>query len=716
MSWIRPLFIGSAITALIGLVALLALYAFYQSVLEDLPRLPENPAELGLRPGTEIFAASGERMYSFNQTRQWVDLDQVSPYVLQALSATEDAAFFYHRGIDLKAIMAAAWSNLWQGYGSRGGSTLTQQLVKRLFFSPRKTIRRKFSEALLALELEALYARSFPGLITPANGKPYPLYKHHLLELYLNTVFYGANAYGLADASEVYFNRAPRNLSLPQAALLMGLINAPSAYNPLQHPERATRRLQHVLERMRRTGFLSLSARLSYANLQAEELINPHRAPQNPAPYWVEAIKAEIARRWGVNVLRYGALKIHTTLDMKMQKMAEGAIAWGVAELDRRMGFKAYGEASLEERKKYVQAALVCLEPHSGRLKAMVGGRDIFVSYYNRALTARRQPGSGFKPVAYLAALEAGALSPTSLFLDAPRTFAVDGKSWEPRNYNDQYLGLTTAAWALIKSANSTAVQITRKVGPEQVVDTARRLGFAGSMGAYMSIALGVNEVTVLEMASAYGALAASGLLVEPTLVDRIIDAEGRELFAHEPQIKQAVAPDLAFQMVQILQLALDRGTGRRVRKMGFGKPAAGKTGTTNDNTDAWFTGFTPDLVSSVWVGFDQRRSHKLLDAQGRQITGGSGAAPIWTKFMQAATAEAPPKKFSIPTGLRLVRVNPLRGTVALAADSSAPAPIILALRPHESTTQQRDLPEFDSLARQTRPDSLGRGGMAPDP
>ena len=240
------------------------------------------------------------------------------PYVLQALSATEDAAFFYHRGIDLKALVAAVWSNLRHGYGSRGGSTLTQQLVKRLFFSPRKTMRRKLAEALLALELEALYARSFPGTVKPPNRKPYPVYKNHLLELYLNTVFYGANAYGIADASEVYFDRSPRNLSLPQAALLMGLINAPSTHNPLQHPERATRRLQHVLERMRRAGFLSLSSRLSYANLQAEELINPHQAPQNPAPYWVEAIKAEIARRWGVNVLRYGALKIHATLDMKM--------------------------------------------------------------------------------------------------------------------------------------------------------------------------------------------------------------------------------------------------------------------------------------------------------------------------------------------------------------------------------------------------------------
>ncbi len=711
--WIRPLLVGAACTFVLGSVVALGFYSLLQSVLEDLPRLPEDPAELGLRPGTEIYAASGERIYSFNQSRQWIGLDQVSPYVLQALAATEDAAFYYHRGVDVRALVAAAWSNLRHGYGSRGGSTLTQQLVKRLFFSPRKTLRRKLAEILLALELEALYSRAFPGPAPDAHRKSYPAYKNHLLELYLNTVFYGANAYGLADASEVYFGRSPRNLSLPQAALLMGLINAPSTYNPLHYPERATRRLQHVLERMHQAGFLARAARRRFASLKADELIDPHQAPQNPAPYWVEAIKAETARRWGVDVLRYGALKIYTTLDTRLQKAAEAAVARGVAELDRRMGFKVYEEASLEERRGYVQAALVCLDPHTGRLQAMVGGRDIFTSYYNRALTAQRQPGSGFKPMAYLAAFEAGAISPVSLFVDEPRVYKIDDNLWKPRNYRDRYLDLTTAAWALIKSANSTAVQVTQQVGPERVVDMARRLGFSGGIGPYMSIALGVSEVTVLEMASAYGALTASGLLVEPTLVDRIIDAEGRALFAHEPRIKQAVPPDLAFQMVVLLQQVVDRGTGRRVRGMGFARPAAGKTGTTNDNTDAWFTGFTPGLVASVWVGFDQRKVHRLIDAEGRQITGGSGAAPIWTRFMLEATRDRESAAFPVPAGVRMVRVDPLTGTASERPDSARTALISVALRPHEVANEPHEVAQFKA---RSHADSSPQSAAGPAP
>ena len=710
--WGRPLLIGTIAACLLAIAAGVGALGLLWSVTRNLPRLPENPAELGARPGTEIHAASGKRIYSFNQSREWVALDQISLHVVQALLATEDEAFYRHRGMDVQALFGAMWANLRHGFGRRGGSTLTQQLVKRLFFSPEKTLERKLAEMLLALELEALYARQFPGTTTTRMGATYPAYKDRLLELYLNTVFYGANAYGIADAAEVFFGRSPRRLSLPQAALLIGLINAPSAYNPLQHPERATRRLQHVLDRMHQTGFLSGPARKNLEDLQAEDLIDLHQAPQNPAPYWVEAVKAEVARRWGPEVLRHGALRIYTTLDMRLQRAAEEAVAQGVAELDQQLGFESYEKAPLAERPNYVQAALACLDPHTGQVKAMVGGRDIFISYYNRALTARRQPGSGFKPVAYLAALEAGAISPVTLFMDEPRVYEVEDEGeielWAPRNYQDHYLGLTTASWALIHSANSTAIQVTRQVGPERVVATARKLGFAGPMGPYMSIALGVSEVTVLEMTSAYGALAASGLLVEPTLVTRIADAEGRELFAHQPRITQALSPELAHQMVQLLQQVLDRGTGRQVRRLGFERVAAGKTGTTNDNTDAWFTGFTPDLVASVWVGFDERRGHQLVDQEGKQITGGSGAAPIWTSFMLAATQGRPEADFPTPAGVRRVEVDPRTGTLAAAPpDTTEKWSIAVVLRPHERVNAPEEVVEFQARATRAQVDSL---------
>ena len=672
----RALLIGVVLTVFFILAGGAGVgYAIWR-IAPNLPSLPTDPHELGIRPGTEMYAASGERIYTFNQSRQWVRLEDISPYVVQALIATEDAHFYHHRGIDLLAIGGAVRDNLRKGSITRGGSTLTQQLVKRLFFSPEKTFARKLSEALLALQLEAFFAASYPD--TNAAGQP--AYKNRLLELYLNEVFYGTNAYGIHDAAITFFDTTPDSLSLPRAALLIGQVNAPTKYNPLRNPQRATSRLQHVLDRMVASGFLDPATRREYAALRAEDLINPGYPPRNPVPYWVEAINAEIVRQWGPAALHYGSLKVYTTLDITMQEAAEEAVAKGMVELDERLGFKPYAEASMAERPAYVQGALVCLSP-TGQVLAMVGGRDIFVSYYNRALTARRQPGSGFKPIAYLAALEAGEISPVTIFNDERRTYIVNGRKWQPRNYNNRYLGQTTAAWALVRSANSTAIQISELVGPPRVVEIAHRLGFAGPIGAYKSIVLGVAEVTVLEMAAAYGIFANYGLQVTPALIERIVDADGQPIFTHQPQIRQAIAPDLAAQMVHLLRQTVDRGTGHQVRKRGFARPAAGKTGTTNDNTDAWFTGFTPDLIASVWVGFDDRRTHKLVDTRGVQITGGNGAVPIWTDFMIAINEGRPEKDFDVPEAVMIYSVDPLTGEVSSKPNKDGVEPLSVALR-----------------------------------
>ena len=672
----RVLLIGVVLALLLVLAAGLGVGYAIQRMAPNLPSLPTDPHELGIRPGTEMYAASGERIYTFNQSRQWVPLEHISPHVVQALIATEDAHFYHHRGIDLMAIAGAIRDNLRKGDLSRGGSTLTQQLVKRLFFSPEKTFERKLSEALLAVQLEAFFAASYPD--TNAAGQP--AYKDRLLELYLNEVFYGTNAYGIYDAAVTFFNTTPDSLSLPRAAMLIGQINAPTAYNPLQHPQRAATRMQHVLDRLVASGFLDSTTRREYAALRTEDLIEPGYPPRNPVPYWVEAINAEIVQQWGPSALHYGSLKVYTTLDIAMQEAAEEAMAKGMVELDERLGFKPYAEASMAERPAYVQGALVCLSP-TGNVLAMVGGRDIFVSYYNRALTARRQPGSGFKPMAYLAALEAGEISPVTVFNDQPRTYIVNGQKWEPRNYGGRYLGQTTAAWALVRSANSTAVQISERVGPDRVVEIAHRLGFAGPIGAYKSIALGVAEVTVLEMATAYGTFANYGLQVTPTLIERIVDTDGLSIFTHQTQIRQVITPDLAAQMVHLLRQAVDRGTGRRVRTLGFARPAAGKTGTTNDNTDAWFTGFTPDLVASVWVGFDDRHTHKLVDTRGVQITGGSGAAPIWTDFMIAVNEGLPEKDFDVPEDVQIYDVDSRTGQERSEPNEGGVQPLSVALR-----------------------------------
>lgn len=696
--WRLPLLAGTILTTCVFLAIALWFSALLRETIAQLPRLPENPHELSARGGTEIYAANGERIYTFNQSRQWVDLEHISPHAVAALLATEDSRFYDHAGVDLKALGGALWANLRHGFGTRGGSTLTQQLVKRLFFSREKTLRRKLGEMLIALELEALYAQRFPGQI---EGRP--RYKDRLIELYLNTAFYGSNAYGLHDAAAIFFATTPDSLSIEQAALLVGLVNAPSAYNPLQHPERASRRLQHVLTRMQRNGYLSTQQRVQYDSLRAEKLVDVRRTPLNPAPYWVEAIKAEVVRRWDAETLRYGALRIHTTLDMRRQKAAEEAVERGLQALDERMAFAPYEQAALAARKTYVQAALVSLDPHTGQVAAMVGGRDIFISYYNRALSARRQPGSGFKPIAYLAAFADGDIGPLSLFYDAPYSYEVNGETWSPRNFADSYLGLTTAAQALYKSANSTAVQLVRQIGPEKVVEMARQLGFTSPIGPYQSIALGVSEVTVLEMAAAYGALANYGLYIEPTLVARITDAEGRELFAHEPGLRQAISPTLAYQMTALLELVVDQGSGRRVRSEGFLAPAAGKTGTTNDNTDAWFTGYTPDLVTSVWVGFDERKEYQLVDAKGQQITGGNGAVPIWAGYMKEAVVGA--RSFAAVGETHRARVDPQSGLDIAADDSLSPA-IDVLLRRGQRTNSRDEVREFIGQLQEATTDS----------
>lgn len=675
----RALLIGVVLTVFFILAGGAGVgYAIWRMA-PNLPSLPTDPRELGIRPGTEMYAASGKRIYTFNQSRQWVRLEDISPHVVQALIATEDAHFYHHRGIDLRAIGGAVRDNLRQGSITRGGSTLTQQLVKRLFFSPQKTFERKLSEALLTVQLEAFFATSYPD----TNAAGHPAYKDRLLELYLNEVFYGTNAYGIYDAAITFFDTTPDSLSLPRAALLIGQVNAPTKYNPLRHPQRATTRLQHVFDRLVASGFLAPETRRDYAAIRAEDLINPGYPPRNPVPYWVEAINAEIVQQWGPAALHYGSLKVYTTLDITMQDAAEEAVTKGLVQLDERLGFKPYAEASMADRPAYVQGALVCLS-QTGKVLAMVGGRDIFVSYYNRALTARRQPGSGFKPIAYLAALEAGKISPVTLFDDEPRTYIDNGKKWQPRNYGGRYLGQTTAAWALVRSANSTAIQISELVGPEHVVETAHRLGYAGPIGAYKSIALGVAEVTVLEMAAAYGIFANYGLQVKPTLIERIVDDNDQPIFTYQPQIRQAIAPDLAAQMVHLLRQTVDRGTGRRVRTLGFARPVAGKTGTTNDNTDAWFTGFTPDLIASVWVGFDDRRTHKLVDTRGVQITGGSGAVPIWTDFMIAVNEGLLEKDFDVPEDVMIYSVDPRTGEVSSEPNEDEVEPLSVALRRSE--------------------------------
>lgn len=617
-----------------------------------LPRLPDDPDSLLAESGINIYAASGELLYTVNQRVGRVGLDEVHPHFVQAVLSIEDADFYYHRGYSIKGMIGAFLGNVRHWDRVRGGSTITQQIVKNIFLTREKFYVRKIKEILLATQLEALFERHYGA------G-----YKDRLLEIYINGSFYGANAYGIADAVQTYFGKRAAELTLLESAILAGLPNAPSVLNPFRKDQsRVLARARLVLNRMQALGFIS-PAEVQDA-LASELKLVSGRMPQNRTPYFVETVKAEVTRLWGTSALSFGGLNIYTTLDLSIQQAAERAVASGLADLDARLGFSDYGSASSEQRVDYVQGALICLDPRTGYVKAMVGGRDIFISYYNRATQARRQPGSGFKPFVYLAAFESGVLSPVSLFDDTLRTYRVNDEDWSPRNFADQYLGLTTVANALVKSANATSVQIAMDIGPERIVDLAQRLGVQSQLKPYSSIALGAQEVTLLDMAVAYGAIASYGFRVMPTFITRIEDATGQIHYEHRPDPRLVIDPEQAVIMVNLMQHVVNHGTGRAIRALGFQAPAAGKTGTTNDNTDAWFTGFTPDLVASVWVGFDNREGgRRLVERRSRrQITGGSGAAPIWAAFMKSI--DKPLRDFITPTGVAAHTVNLRSGIV----------------------------------------------------
>ncbi len=630
-----------------------------------LPRLPEDPDDLSAEAGINIYAASGELLYTVNRRVDRVGLDAIHPHFVQAVLAIEDEDFYRHRGYSLKASLGAAWTNIRHWDKVRGGSTLTQQIAKNIFLTREKSYLRKLKELCLATQLEALFERHYGAD-----------YKDRLLELYINGSFYGANAYGIADAARTYFGKRPADLALLEAATLAGLPNAPSVLNPFRKdPARVMARAELVLRRMRVAGFITSE---DAENALADGLqLASERAPQNRSPLFVETIKAEVAELWGPSALNFGGLTIYTTLDLSVQRAAERAMAQGLADLDARLGFSDYERASPDRRADYVQGALIGLDPRTGHVKAMVGGRDIFVSFYNRATRARRQPGSGFKPFVYLAAFETGGLSPVSLFNDEPRTYRVNDGDWTPKNFANQYLGLTTAAQALVKSANATSVQIAMHIRPKRIVDLARRMGIQSELKPYPSIALGAQEVTLIDMAAAYGTLARYGFRVEPTFIARIEDAAGESRYVHRPNPVPVVDPECVAVVVDLMRHIVNRGTGRAVRALGFRGPVAGKTGTTNDNTDAWFMGFTPDLVVGVWIGFDNRDGRRQLieKGTGRQITGGNGAAPIWTAFMKSIGADKPATAFITPKGIAERAVDLRTGI----ADTSARA-IVLSL------------------------------------
>jgi penicillin-binding protein 1A len=588
--------------------------------------------------GTKVYDDNDELLTEFHVERRiFVPLAQIPKTLRDAIIATEDARFYSHHGVDPTGIARAVYQNFRRGRIVEGGSTITQQLAKVLFLTPDKSLERKLKVAVLALELERRYSTD------------------RILEMYLNQIYFGHGAFGVEAAARTFYGKGVSELSLPECTLLAGLPKAPTTYSPFEHPEAAKRRRATVLSRMVDVG--AIASPLAKKTADSPLGLIPPERRRTTGQYYLEYVQQQLEAQYGADLVFKGGLQVYTTLSPVMQVKAERALREGLKALESRRGAAAKdGTAPPPERP---EGALLTIEPQTGYIKAMVGGYDFFKSEFNRAVQARRQPGSAFKAFVYLAALESGQ-TPASVVDDSPVEFPAgrNGKAWKPDNYDRKFRGPITYQQALEESVNVAAVKVLEKNGVRRTVDLARRLGVESPLGENLSIALGTSDLTLLEITSAYGALANQGSWVRPSAIRYVLDSQRKLLEENTPQAKQVVSPELAYVMTSMLRGTIERGTGAAARALG--RPAAAKTGTTNDYSNAWFIGYTPQLATGVWVGYDRPRS------LGKDETGSRVAVPIWTAFMQEALAGTPPEDFPIPERVVLVPVdmNPSGGCV----------------------------------------------------
>ncbi|MGD2097996.1 MAG: PBP1A family penicillin-binding protein [Desulfobacterales bacterium] len=628
--------------ALAGLGALLSAGLFFIA-LRDLPRVPDPLGRIIETPPTEIFASTGERLMIIGG-REVVPLNRISPKFIQAVIATEDHRFWEHHGLDKLRTLKALWVTLFEQGKIQGASTITQQLAKNLFFSYRRTYMRKFRELLVALQIETQYS------------------KREILEAYLNQIPFGVGAYGIEQAARSFFGKPALELNLAEAALLAGLPKSPTRYNPYRYFDRAQKRQQLVLARMVAVGYIT--AEEAEAAAQAHLQLAPLTAGTPRGSYFLDLVLHDLEARYGPEVVYHGGLKVSTTLDPQQQAWAIESLQRGLLKLDQLLGIADADKPRSTQSVLHPQGALVAVEGTSGAVKAMVGGRDYSETEFNRAVENNRLPGSGFKPFLYYAAFEKLKLMPTSVFVDKPITIPVVGApDWQPKNFGREYEGPMILKQALVESVNAIAAQLVERVGPEAVIDVARRCGITSPLSPVYSLALGTSGVSPLEMAAAFSTFATGGVQHEPFWIRRVEDPLGRVLEEHIVRGQRSLDASIVYQVVDMMRGVLASGTGRVIRRLGFDLPAAGKTGTTDDYRDAWFTGFTPTLSVSVWVGYD--RGIRMRDINGVGITGGRGAAPIWADFMIKATSGEPAREFVIPSDIHFATVDPINGAIA---------------------------------------------------
>ncbi len=569
------------------------------------------------------------------EDRTPVDLQEVPPHVVDAILAVEDARYYGHPGIDPIRILGAALANLRAGETVQGGSTITQQLVKNYYLTADRTYERKMKEALMAAILEFKYS------------------KREILEAYLNEIYFGqrgaSSIMGIEEASQHYFGKSVREIDLAEAATLAGLIRDPRRYNPAQSPEVARERRDLVL------GLMHDQERITDDQLArargAPLAVRRRDARVNDAPYFVDYVLRELADRYPRRLLQSQGLRIFTTLDMGQQIAAREALVEGLAHLED-------GYPRIARRKGELEGAVVVLDPQTGFVRAMVGGRDYQDSQFNRAEQARRQPGSTFKPFVYLTAfLTPGRWSPASTIEDEPFEVVSAGQTWSPENYDQTYHGTVTLRNALSQSMNVATSRLALSVGLSRVTRTAKEAGIESRLRPLPSLALGAFEVSPLELASAYATLANGGIRTQPLSILAAVDDGGEVVQHREVSMDRVLPADAVYLVNDMLKDVFDTGTARRSRALGYGGHAAGKTGTTNDTRDAWFVGYTTELVALVWVGYD--------DNGPIGLHGDRAALPIWVEFMKRSGYGDRSPEFPAPRNIVLVEVDPETGELA---------------------------------------------------
>jgi penicillin-binding protein 1B len=605
---------------------------------ERIVRVTAGGSEIGaaaLEP--EVLTSAGDRP---GEEYRPVKLADTPMILLQAVLAAEDHRFFEHKGVDTRGLLRALWVNVRAGRVAQGGSTITQQLVKNRLLEPKRTLARKLDEAWLATLVEWRYP------------------KERILEAYLNEIYLGQRGAlairGVGAGARSFFGKEVHQLTLAECALLAGMLRAPNTYSPTANPARARERRDVVIGRMQELQLIS-AADADAARREPLRLARVAGSAQR-APYFTDYVRQELEARYGGDAIRTRDARIFTSLDLTLQRLAEQAVARGLTRLEAAWPRLRGGDDS-----RRLQAVLVALDPATGELRALVGGRDYQASQYNRAILARRQPGSAFKPFVYAAAIAAGngrGFTAATFLDDEPLTLTLDGKPWSPRNYEDRYLGRVTVREALQQSLNAATVRLAQDVGLETIVERARAFGLTGTLEPLPSMVLGSFEVTPLELAGAYVPFANAG--VRPGAPHAVRAVHGRRGVIEpgdDDGPRTVLSPAEAYVMTSLLEGVIHSGSGAPARALGVPGAIAGKTGTTNDGRDAWFVGYAPGLLTAVWVGYDSNESHGLSGAQA--------ALPIWAEFMRPALEAYAPQGFTVPSGVLFSDIDLDNGRLA---------------------------------------------------